>query len=173
LYACVLKLDYKNKDDSVQRGISNLSSVYVKEVNNILSENITISRLFGFCLIFPNEHKKFHCESESEYKKWILALKKVTGYEDLKDIYHIKQKIGNGKFGVVRYCVHKATNREAAMKIIAKKDMADEELEQMRVEIEILKICQHPNIIKLYDVYVNQDYFFISKYNNNLSYGNV
>ena len=35
--------------------------------------------------------------------------------------------------------------------------------ELIKTEIEILKICQHPNIIKLYDVFENFDYIYIGK----------
>jgi len=35
------------------------------------------------------------------------------------------------------------------------------DLELVRTEIEILKICQHPNIIKLYDIFENLDYIYI------------
>ena len=39
--------------------------------------------------------------------------------------------------------------------------MDSSDLELVRSEIEILKICQHPNIIKLYDIFENSDYFYI------------
>jgi serine/threonine protein kinase len=39
--------------------------------------------------------------------------------------------------------------------------MTNQDLELVRTEIEILKICQHPNIIQLYDVFENLDYFYI------------
>ena len=35
------------------------------------------------------------------------------------------------------------------------------DLELVRTEIEILKICQHPNIIKLYETFENSEYFYI------------
>jgi len=44
---------------------------------------------------------------------------------------------------------------------MSKKDMTNQDLELVRTEIEILKICQHPNIIQLYDVFENLDYFYI------------
>ena len=31
----------------------------------------------------------------------------------------------------------------------------------LKREIEVLKICQHPNIIKLEDIFENQDYLYI------------
>ena len=39
--------------------------------------------------------------------------------------------------------------------------MDSSNLELVRTEIEILKICQHPFIIKLYDVFENIDYIYI------------
>jgi calcium-dependent protein kinase len=42
-----------------------------------------------------------------------------------------------------------------------KKKMDTSDIELMRTEIEILKICQHPNIIRLYDIFENIDYIYI------------
>ena len=42
-----------------------------------------------------------------------------------------------------------------------KKNMDSSDLELVRTEIEILKICQHPYIIKLYDIFENVDYIYI------------
>ena len=39
--------------------------------------------------------------------------------------------------------------------------MDSSDLELVRTEIEILKICQHPYIIKLYDIFENVDYIYI------------
>jgi serine/threonine protein kinase len=39
--------------------------------------------------------------------------------------------------------------------------MSAEEMELQRSEIEILKMCQHPHIIRLLDIFENQDYLYI------------
>ena len=39
--------------------------------------------------------------------------------------------------------------------------MPIQELELQKREIEVLKICQHPNLIKLIDTFENNDNFFI------------
>ena len=44
---------------------------------------------------------------------------------------------------------------------MAKKSMDKSDLELAQVEIDILKISQHPNIIKLYDIYENENYIYI------------
>lgn len=43
--------------------------------------------------------------------------------------------------------------------------MSLKELELQKREIEVLKICQHPNIIRLIDVFENPDYIYIGKFN--------
>lgn len=48
-----------------------------------------------------------------------------------------------------------------AIKTIKKKDMSHTEIELQRKEIDVLKMCQHPNIVKMIDVFENPDYFFI------------
>ena len=46
--------------------------------------------------------------------------------------------------------------------------MRIEDLELVKTEIDVLKISQHPNIIKLYDIFENEENIYISKiiYNN-------
>lgn len=48
-----------------------------------------------------------------------------------------------------------------AIKTVKKKDMKAIEVYQQRREIEVLKMCQHPNIIKLLDLFENSDYYYI------------
>ncbi len=48
-----------------------------------------------------------------------------------------------------------------AIKVVKKKNMKQIEMIQQRREIEVLKMCQHPNIIKLLDIFENSDNYFI------------
>lgn len=75
--------------------------------------------------------------------------------------YEIKDSIGKGKFGRVKLGIHKKTGKKVAIKILKKKKMDPEDFELYKREVEILKICQHPNIIRLLDVFENSDYIFI------------
>jgi serine/threonine protein kinase len=63
---------------------------------------------------------------------------------------------------MVKMGMHRKTGRRVAIKILNKIEMKEKELDQVRTEIEIMKICQHPNIIKLYDVFENPEYMYIS-----------
>lgn len=40
--------------------------------------------------------------------------------------------------------------------------MNNQDLELVKTEIEILKIAQHPNIIRLYDIFENAEFIYIS-----------
>jgi len=64
---------------------------------------------------------------------------------------------------------HIKTGNKVAIKVIKKKNMSIKELELQKREIEVLKICQHPNIIRLIDVFENPDYIYIG----NLYYFNI
>ncbi len=48
-----------------------------------------------------------------------------------------------------------------AIKILNKSKLSAEELMLAKREIEILKLCQHPNIIRLLDVFENPDHLYI------------
>lgn len=77
------------------------------------------------------------------------------------DYYEIKQTLGKGKFGLVKSACHKKTGKLVAVKVMSKKEMTVQDVELQRREIEILKMCQHPHIIRLLDLFENQDYIYI------------
>lgn len=83
------------------------------------------------------------------------SLKKVIGYSNLFDFYEIKETLGKGKFGLVKSALHKKSGKNVAVKIMSKKEMTANDLELQRREIEILKMCQHPHIIRLLDIFEN------------------
>ena len=69
--------------------------------------------------------------------------------------------MGSGKYGEVRKSKHKDTGKSVAIKILNKKKMKIKSYDMVRNEIEALKLCQHPNIVRLYDVLENVDYIFL------------
>lgn len=44
---------------------------------------------------------------------------------------------------------------------MTKKEMSVQDIELQKREIEILKMCQHPYIIRLLDIFENQDQIYI------------
>ena len=87
---------------------------------------------------------------------WVKTLKTAIGYADFYDFYEEQEVVGNGKFGLVKLAIHKHTREYVAVKILQKEEMGNKDLELQKREIEVLKICQHPNIIRLLDIFENQ-----------------
>lgn len=137
----------------------NLSGVFIKEESETKIDDV---KFYCFSVIYPLKTRIYYVENEQDYHGWVKAIRKVTGYSSLTENYEIKEKLGKGKFGLVRLGIHKGTGRKAAVKIMNKKEMNNQDLELVKVEIDILKIGQHPNIIRLYDVFENSDYIYIS-----------
>ena len=149
---------YKNKNEKVHRGMHNLSGLFLKTEG---LKEIKDRKMWCFSIAFPSKNRVYYCDNETDYNNWVNVLKKATGYTNLLDIYDIKQKLGKGKFGLVKLGINKETKQKVAVKIMNKNNMDSSDLELVRTEIEILKICQHPYIIKLYDVFENIDYIYI------------
>lgn len=57
--------------------------------------------------------------------------------------------------------MNKQTQAKVAVKVIKKSQLSALDIDLAKREIEILKLCQHPNIIKLLDTFENQDYIYI------------
>ena len=149
---------YKSKDIKKHKGMHNLSGVYIKDEGAVTISN---RKLYCFNIIFPTKERKYYVQDESEYIKWVEAIRKVVHYSNISELYEIKGNLGKGKFGQVKLGIHKESGKQVAIKIINKKYVEDMEFEQIKSEIDILKIAKHPNIIKLYDVFENEKYIYI------------
>lgn len=139
----------------------NLSGVYYKEENSEVIEGLF---LYSFSINYPKKNRVYYVENEAEYKTWLEKLKICTGYSDLNDQYEVREVIGKGKFGLVRLGIHKNSKRMVAIKIMNKKQMTNQDQELVKTEIEILKICQQPNIIQLYDIFETTEEIKISNH---------
>ncbi|XP_058084465.1 calcium-dependent protein kinase 10-like [Magnolia sinica] len=81
------------------------------------------------------------------------VLQRKTG--NIKEIYSLGRKLGQGQFGTTYLCIEKATGKEYACKSIAKRKLTTEEdIEDVRREIQIMHHLQgHPNVISIKDAY--------------------
>ena len=70
--------------------------------------------------------------------------------DNIRDVFDIGRKLGDGNFAIVRECFHKATNEKYALKIIDRSKLKGKE-KMLEDEIRIMKQCSHPNIVKLFD----------------------
>ena len=148
---------YKKKEDDKHRGMHNLSGVFIKKGEDLEFEG---KKYMSITILYKNE-KSYYFDNEEDFKIWFDKLNQAVQSKSLFDKYEVKQKIGKGKFGLVKAGINKETKKPVAIKIMAKKNMDKSDMELAKVEIDILKISQHPNIIKLYDVFENEHYIYI------------
>ena len=71
------------------------------------------------------------------------------------------QIIGQGGFGTVMKCQHLTTNETRAVKIMKKNNISKEEQVRLHYEIDILKNLDHPNILKLYEVFEDKNSLYL------------
>nr|XP_019839168.1 PREDICTED: MAP/microtubule affinity-regulating kinase 3 isoform X6 [Bos indicus] len=66
--------------------------------------------------------------------------------------YRLLKTIGKGNFAKVKLARHILTGREVAIKIIDKTQLNPTSLQKLFREVRIMKILNHPNIVKLFEV---------------------
>lgn len=75
--------------------------------------------------------------------------------------YEIIRTLGKGNFAVVKLARHKVTKTLVAIKIIDKTRLNPSNLEKIYREVQIMKLLNHPHIIKLYQVMETKDMLYI------------
>lgn len=72
--------------------------------------------------------------------------------------YRMGDVLGEGTFGIVRAAVWKKPSppKTVAVKVIAKR-LLKNNLDLVEQELQVLKQCNHPNIVKLYDDFESKD----------------
>ena len=149
---------YRQKNDIQHFGMHNLSGLFFIEEKNKVIEDKTF---FSLAIIFPTRKHIYYCDNESDFQKWSQCLKIATKYSNLNDVFEIKETLGSGSFSLVKLGINKITKEKVAVKIMNKEKMNTTRLESARTEIEIMKICQHPNIIHFIDSNETEDKIYI------------
>ncbi|XP_066401616.1 serine/threonine-protein kinase SIK1 [Molothrus aeneus] len=75
--------------------------------------------------------------------------------------YDIERTLGKGNFAVVKLARHRVTKTQVAIKIIDKTRLDPSNLEKIYREVQIMKLLNHPHIIKLYQVMETKDMLYI------------
>ncbi|KAL2085528.1 hypothetical protein ACEWY4_018848 [Coilia grayii] len=75
--------------------------------------------------------------------------------------YDIERTLGKGNFAVVKLARHRITKTEVAIKIIDKTQLDATNLEKIYREVQIMKMLDHPHIIKLYQVMETKNMLYL------------
>ena len=81
--------------------------------------------------------------------------------ESFRSSYALGVVLGQGAFGEVRKCVHKITKTNRAVKLVKKDTLDGKYLQAFKDEIAILKKLDHPNILKLFEIYEDKQKFYV------------
>ena len=105
--------------------------------------------------------------ADQEQKNLIIERQELIGnYLDdptkvFKDDYIVKSVIGTGVRSVVRECVLKVSGEHRAVKIFRRKNLSEQEEQNIKKEIETLINFDHPNLIKFYGAYKDDKRYYI------------
>ena len=78
---------------------------------------------------------------------------------DINNYYEFIKELGKGSYGQVLRCQNKETGNVYACKKMSKKKIKNKK--QFQTELNLLRTTDHPNIIKLYDIYEDNKYIYL------------
>ena len=123
----------------------------------------TAINMDGFRLIGYKKSHDFFTINNSIRDDWIRSLRKVCVSLNIPREYTFGKMIGRGSFAKVHLAKRNTDNLSFAIKTIFKSKILENprNTEAMHKEIMTLRRIDHPNVIKLYEVYENEIYIHL------------
>ena len=108
----------------------------------------------------------FNTDVQEEQQIRILSEMLVNENKgDFRTFYKVEETIGEGSYGKVYKVKQRTSNKVYAMKLIRKDIETEESNKSFLNEIYILRKLDHPNILKIYEFFSDQKYwYFIMDY---------
>jgi len=82
-------------------------------------------------------------------------------HDPIEEAYTLGREIGKGGFSVVVEATNKKTGQKVAVKRIKKDQVEGDDIKLLLREVQIMRGLDHPNILKLYEVYESEEEFFL------------
>ena len=121
------------------------------------------SNMCGFKLIGYQGEYEFYCKNSLNRENWMRSLARVCVSVNIGSYYKFDKILGKGNFAKVHLAWRKDNNKIFAIKTIEKRKILEHprNLNSMYLEIQVMRKLNHPNIIKLYEVYENEVYLHL------------
>ncbi|XP_065143152.1 serine/threonine-protein kinase MARK2 isoform X5 [Paramisgurnus dabryanus] len=103
-------------------------------------------------LLQINDHSTGQSHSESKSSGRSNMLHSAADEQPHIGCYRLLKTIGKGNFAKVKLAKHVLTGKEVAVKIIDKTQLNSSSLQKLFREVRIMKLLNHPNIVKLFEV---------------------
>ena len=75
--------------------------------------------------------------------------------------YAVGEILGKGTYATVRSCTNRKSGLKFAVKIVDRKTVSKSSESSFRQEVKIMQMLDHPNIIKCYDFFEEEKYFYL------------
>ena len=142
--------------NSISPNINKNSTANLKNIN-------TFSQESNLKILYNEKLLTFNNNNNENLKKSVsLRIDKsnfiIMKTKSLFDEYEIKEKLGEGAYGCVYKVTQKSTKFLRAVKAIERKHIDSNSFSN---EMAILKTVDHPNIIKLFDCYYDNNFYYM------------
>mmetsp|Transcript_3064 Transcript_3064/g.4317 ORF Transcript_3064/g.4317 Transcript_3064/m.4317 type:complete len:519 (+) Transcript_3064:221-1777(+) len=122
----------------------------------------TFSYNVNYHTVISELEKSLHGTNEETPNFVHLELASGLQIEDVYDGVHDGKILGVGIWGKVRLGVHKATGTKFAIKSLdLNRVKTEKDLDQLCEELAILSELDHPNIVKLTEIYENRRFIYL------------
>ncbi|CAG9322509.1 unnamed protein product [Blepharisma stoltei] len=160
------KFFYLNKNSilrskNVSSRITKISSLKWKIIEPFIEEDKAGIK-YGFRLSQGIYCQYFYTKTSEELDEWLAYLSRIGIMTDIKHDYDLKSLIGSGSFANVYLAEDYEDSRTYAIKSIPKKLLLSKNnFQALCNEIEILRMIDHPGIVKLHKVYEGQNHIYL------------
>lgn len=108
--------------------------------------------------------EEFAPDNQETFQDWYYALK-YASEKSIKDYYAFVKTIGEGHFGKVLMAKDRRTREKFAVKVIKKDTTELRSQTLIQRELDILRMVNHQNIVRLYDLFDTEDrLYFVLEY---------
>ena len=134
--------DDDNEEEDQTKGIE-VNNNKNDDTNNNTSNTQYIQSIPGI-----SDHLLAHITKRINH---ILSNTKISQF-NLED-YSIYRKLGEGSYGIIHCIIHEKTKEKFALKKIIAHSL--KKIAEFTKEFELVHICHHPNILKIYGLNIN------------------
>lgn len=115
-------------------------------------------------IILPHRTENYFAETLADFNEWLELLTQASR-STIKDHYALVAVLGEGHFGRVYLGKDRQTFERFAVKVLHKSTTKTRSHLHIQRELEILRRVNHPNIVRLYDLFVDdQKLYFVLEY---------
>lgn len=109
------------------------------------------------------QRRVFFCSGAEERAAWLTALASATRSPAIEEFFILSQEeLGRGRFAhVVQAHPRDDPQTLLAVKVISKARMSEEDHEHLRTEAAILKLVDHPNVVRLVSLFDESEKLFL------------